>query len=314
MKYVCKKIGMMLFTILIISFLVFLAFNIIPGDVALTRLGTDATDEEILAMRVKLGLDKPIIFRYWGWLKAFLHGEFGTSYKYSVPVSTLIAPKLPITITMAIISFAMIIAVSLPIGIYTAKKNGTHIDRIITVINQIIMAIPHFFLGIVLTFIFGLVLKLFTPGNYISYKESFSGFIKYLIIPCIAIALPKIATSVKMIKSSCLSEAKKDYTRTAFSKGNNTTQVLYRHVLKNAMFPVITLWGMTFADLLVGSIVIEQVFNIPGVGRTLLSSISYRDYETVEAIIVLIAIVVVVSNFVVDILYQVLDPRVSVKE
>lgn len=182
------------------------------------------------------------------------------------------------------------------------------------VINQIVMAVPHFFMGILLTYFFGIVLKLFTPGNFVSYKEDWGEFIKYLIFPCIAIALPKIAMSVKMLKSACIEEMKKDYARTAYSKGNNTTKVLYRHVLKNAMLPVVTLWGMTLADMLVGSIVIEQVFNIPGLGRILLSSISYRDYPVVEAIIVLIAIIVIITNFAVDLIYQWIDPRISVQE
>ena len=314
MRYVGKKIGMMLFTILLITFLVFFAFTIIPGDAASARLGLEATQEEIDALRAQMGYDKPVPVRYWNWLTAFVQGDFGTSYKYNVSVKELIAPKIPVTIWMAVLSFLMIIVVSLPIGIYTAKKNGTIIDRMITVLNQIIMAVPHFFMGIILTFVFGLILHLFTPGNYISYKTDLGGFLRYLFFPCVAIALPKIAMSIRMIKSSCLSEAKKDYTRTAYSKGNNTKQVLYKHVLKNAMFPVITLWGMTFADLLVGSIVIEQVFNIPGVGRTLLSSISFRDFQTVQAIIVIVAFVVVVSNFIVDMLYQILDPRVDVQE
>ena len=184
----------------------------------------------------------------------------------------------------------------------------------ITIANQIVMAVPHFFMGIIITYIFGLVLKLFTPGGFVSYEADFWGFIGYIIFPCIAIALPKIAMSVKMLRSSCITESKKDYVRTAYSKGNNTNKVLYKHVLKNAMIPVITLWGMTLADMLVGSIVIEQVFNIPGIGRILLTSISYRDYPVVEAIIVLIAIVVIVTNFLVDIIYQLIDPRISVEK
>ena len=155
---------------------------------------------------------------------------------------------------------------------------------------------------------------MFTPGNFVSYDVDFGAFLSYLIFPCIAIALPKIAMSVKLIKSACIQEARKDYTRTAYSKGNNTNKVLYRHVLRNAMIPVITLWGMTLADMLVGSIVIEQVFNIPGIGRILLTSISYRDYPVVQAIIVLIAAVVIVTNFCVDIIYQLVDPRISVEE
>lgn len=314
MKYAGKKFVALLITLLLISFLVFLTFAIIPGDAAMAQLGTEASPERLEALREEMGLNQPFLQRYIQWLLAFLQGDFGTSYKYNVSVQSMIVSKLPITVTMALISFLMMIVVSLPVGIYTAKHNGKWIDRCITVLNQVVMAVPHFFMGILLTYVFGLVFKLFTPGNFVSYDVDFGAFLAYLIFPCIAIALPKTAMSVKLIKSACLQEAGKDYARTAYSKGNNTNKVLYRHVLQNVMIPVVTLWGMTLADMLVGSIVIEQVFNIPGIGRILLTSISYRDYPVVQAIIVLIACVVVITNFLVDIIYQLIDPRISVEK
>lgn len=314
MKYAGKKFVALLITLLLISFLVFLTFAIIPGDAAMAQLGTETSPERLEALREEMGLNQPFLQRYIQWLLAFLQGDFGTSYKYNVSVQSMIVSKLPITVTMALISFLMMIVVSLPVGIYTAKHNGKWIDRCITVLNQVVMAVPHFFMGILLTYVFGLVFKLFTPGNFVSYDVDFGAFLAYLIFPCIAIALPKTAMSVKLIKSACLQEAGKDYARTAYSKGNNTNKVLYRHVLQNAMIPVVTLWGMTLADMLVGSIVIEQVFNIPGIGRILLTSISYRDYPVVQAIIVLIACVVVITNFLVDIIYQLIDPRISVEK
>ncbi|MCI9034255.1 MAG: ABC transporter permease [Lachnospiraceae bacterium] len=314
MKYVGRKLVTMLITLLCISFLVYLAFDIIPGDAALAMLGTDVEPERLEVLREQMGLNKPFLERYALWLSGFVKGDFGTSYKYNMPVRDMILSKLPITITMALISFAIMVVVSLPIGIYTAKHSGKWVDRVLMVVIQIMMSVPHFFMGILITYVFGLVFKLFTPGGFISYETDFGGFMKYLIFPCIAIALPKIAMSVKLLRSSCIEEAKKDYTRTAYSKGNNTNKVLYKHVLRNAMIPIITLWGMTLADMLVGSIVIEQVFNIPGIGRILLTSISYRDYPVVETIIVLIAFVVIAANFCVDIIYQIVDPRISIDE
>lgn len=314
MKYVGRKLVTMLITLLCISFLVYLAFDIIPGDAALAMLGTDVEPERLEVLREQMGLNKPFLERYALWLSGFVKGDFGTSYKYNMPVRDMILSKLPITITMALISFAIMVVVSLPIGIYTAKHSGKWVDRVLMVVIQIMMSVPHFFMGILITYVFGLVFKLFTPGGFISYETDFGGFMKFLIFPCIAIALPKIAMSVKLLRSSCIEEAKKDYTRTAYSKGNNTNKVLYKHVLRNAMIPIITLWGMTLADMLVGSIVIEQVFNIPGIGRILLTSISYRDYPVVETIIVLIAFVVIAANFCVDIIYQIVDPRISIDE
>lgn len=314
MKYISKKLATMLITLLGISFLVYLAFDIIPGDAALAALGTDATPESLAALREQLGLNRPFLQRYFEWLFDFIRGDFGTSYKYHMPVADMITSKLPITVIMAIISFFIMVVISLPIGIYTAKHSGKWADRLIMAVNQVMMSVPHFFMGIMITYFFGLVLKFFIPGGFVSYETDFSGFLAYIIFPCIAIALPKIAMSVKMLRSSCIEEAKKDYVRTAYSKGNNTNKVLYRHVLRNAMIPVITLWGMTLADMLVGSIVIEQVFNIPGIGRILLTSISYRDYPVVETIIILIAFVVIVTNFCVDVIYQLIDPRISVQD
>lgn len=314
MKYVGKKLGAMLVTLLLISFLVFLAFDIIPGDAAMAQLGTEATPERLEALREEMGLNKPLLERYFIWLVAFLQGDFGVSYKYNMPVAGMILSKLPITVIMALISFGIMVLLSLSLGIYTAKHNGKRIDRCITVINQVLMSVPHFFMGIIITYVFGLVLKIFVPGNYVSYEKDFGAFLSYIFFPCIAIAMPKIAMSVKLLKSSCVEEARKDYVRTAYSKGNNTSKVLYKHVLRNAMIPVVTFWGMTLADMLVGSIVTEQVFNVPGIGRILLTSISYRDYPVVQAIIVLIAVVVIVTNFCVDMIYQWIDPRISVRE
>lgn len=312
MKYIGKKLSTTLITLLCISFLVYLAFDVIPGDAALAALGTDATPESLEALREQLGLNRPFLQRYVAWLFDFIRGDFGMSYKYQMPVAEMIGSKLPITIIMALISFFIMIAISLPVGIYTAKHSGKLTDRLIMAVNQVMMSVPHFFMGIMITYLFGLILKFFTPGGFVSYETDFGGFLAYIIFPCIAIAIPKIAMSVKMLRSSCIEEAKKDYVRTAYSKGNNTDKVLYRHVLRNAMIPVITMWGMTLADMLVGSIVIEQVFNIPGIGRILLTSISYRDYPVVETIIVLIAFVVIVTNFFVDVIYQLIDPRISV--
>ena len=267
MKYIIKKVISMIITLVVVSLCVFLAFSIIPGDPALKKLGTEASPELIAQTREQMGLNDPVIVRYFRWFAAFLHGDMGKSYNYSVPVAGMILNKIPITLTMAIMSFLLTIVVSIPMGIITAKHEGGVLDRVVTVINQIIMAVPPFFSGILITFIFGMVFKLFTPGGFVSYTDNFAGFVGYLIFPSIAVALPKIAMTVKMLRGSVIDEAKKDYTRTAYSRGNNTNGVLYRHVLKNALIPVITFLGMLLADMVAGSIVIEQVFSIPGISR-----------------------------------------------
>lgn len=309
MKSVIKKMISMLATLFVVSFLVFFSFDLIPGDAATSQLGTQATPERVEALREQMGLNRPFVVRYFDWLFHFISGDMGTSYNYSKPVTSMLSGKLPITITLILIAFFIIITVAIPLGVYTAKHKGSVIDRVIVVLNQILMAIPPFFSGILLTVILGIGLKLFSPGAFVSYTKSVPKFLYYMIFPAIAVSIPKIAMVVKLLRTSILEEADKDYTRTAYSRGNTTNGVLYKHVLKNAMIPIITFLGMALSDMIAGSIIIEQVFNIPGLGRILLTSISNRDYPVVEAIIMLIAFLVIVVNFLVDILYRVIDPR-----
>ncbi len=314
MKYVGKKIVTMCITLLLVSFLVFLCFSVIPGDPALSKLGTEATPEMVEALRKEMGLDRPFFVRYGDWLWSFVKGDMGKSYSYEIPVSELLVDKVPITVTMSVMSMLMIIGLAMPIGLYTTKHEGSIIDRIIYALNQVIMAIPAFFSGILITLLFGIVLKLFMPGGYVSYTTSVAGFLGYMIFPSIAIALPKVAMTVKLLRSGLLGEKNKDYVRTAYSRGNNTTNVLYKHILKNAMLPIITFLGMTFTDIIAGSIVVEQVFGIPGIGRILLTSISNRDYPVVMAIIVCLAGTVIIINGLVDLIYQWVDPRIRLEE
>lgn len=309
MKYICKKIFTMLITILLVSFFVFLAFELIPGDPALAKLGTNASPEKLSALREQMGLDKPFLIRYFSWVFGMFRGDFGNSYSYSVPVSSMILDKFPITITLTLMSFVLIMLISIPVGIFAAEHDGSVLSKGIDIFNQFLMAVPSFFAGMLITYFFGLILRLFTPGGFVSYTRNIGKFLYYLIYPSIAIALPKIAMTVKMLKSSVLSEAKLDYVRTAYSRGNSTKAVLYNHVLKNAFIPVVTFLGMTLSDMVAGSLIVEQVFSIPGLGRLLVTSISNRDYPVVQAIIVLIAVIVIVINFLVDIIYRIIDPR-----
>lgn len=310
MKYVMKKVTGLIIALLIVSMLAFLAFEIIPGDPARTILGTEATEEKVHALREEMGLNRPLPQRYGQWVKDFVTGDMGTSYYYQEPVGKLIGDKIPITVTMTAMSFLFIIILAFPISILCVRYENKWIDRIFLVLNQVTMSIPPFFIGIVFTFVFGLVLQWFTPGSYISYKEDFWGFIGYLVLPSLAIALPKAAMTIKMFRNSLFTEMNQDYVRTARSRGNSLWEVILKHVVRNGILPVITFLGMMIADMIANSIVIEQVFGIPGLGRTLISSISKRDYPVVSAIIVLIAIVILVSNMLVDLLYQKLDKRI----
>lgn len=311
MRYVAKKLAGLVATVLVVSFLVFAAFAVIPGDPATSMLGTQATPEKVEALREEMRLNDPLIERFGRWAIQFIQGDLGASYSYQMPVSSMIGEKIPVTLALTVMAFLMMVAISIPVGIFCARHAGGFLDRGITVVNQIIMAIPPFFSGILITLLFGLILHWFTPGGYVSYTQSVWRFLGYLIFPALAIALPKAAMAVKLLRSSVLSEMKLDYVRTAYSRGNRTKSVLYRHVLKNALIPVVTFLGMALADMVAGSIIIEQVFNIPGLGRILLTSISNRDYPVVQAIIVCIAFLVIFVNFAVDLIYKLVDPRIT---
>ena len=313
MRYAGKKILTMCVTLFAVTLFVFLTFHMISGDPVTSMLGTQATPERAEALREELGLNDPVLVQYGRWAAGFLKGDMGTSYSYRLPVSEMILDKLPVTITMTLMAFVWMILISIPVGLYAAKHEGGMTDRIITVVNQIIMAVPPFFAGILITFVFGMIFRLFTPGGYVSYQINIGKFVGYLFFPSLAIALPKAAMAVKLLRSSVISEMKLDYVRTAYSRGNSKRSVLYRHVLKNAMIPVITFLGMALSDMIAGSIIIEQVFGIPGLGRILLTSISNRDYPVVMAVIVCIATLVLVVNMVVDVIYGLVDPRISVE-
>ena len=313
MRYAGKKILTMCVTLFAVTLFVFLAFHMISGDPVTSMLGTQATPERAEALREELGLNDPVLVQYGRWAAGFLKGDMGISYSYRMPVSEMILDKLPVTITMTLMAFVWMILISIPVGLYAAKHEGGMTDRIITVVNQIIMAVPPFFAGILITFVFGMIFRLFTPGGYVSYQINIGKFVGYLFFPSLAIALPKAAMAVKLLRSSVISEMKLDYVRTAYSRGNSKRSVLYRHVLKNAMIPVITFLGMALSDMIAGSIIIEQVFGIPGLGRILLTSISNRDYPVVMAVIVCIAALVLVVNMVVDVIYGLVDPRISVE-
>ncbi len=311
MKYALKKLAGMLLALLGVSLILFLAFDLIPGDPATAKLGTNATPERLDALREEMGLNDPIFIRYIRWLTDFIRGDFGESYSYSMPVREMIGEKLLISITMTIMAFIMVLLISIPVGLFCARHKGGKIDTSICAVGQILMSIPPFFSGILITLLFGIVLGLFTPGEFISYDKSISGFIGSLFFPALSIAIPKAAMAVKLLRSSLITELSLDYPRTAYSRGNSDWQVLLHHVLKNALIPVLTFFGMALADILTGSIIVEQVFGIPGLGRILLTSIMNRDYPVVQAIIMLLAAVVIVVNFTVDIIYRKLDPRIT---
>lgn len=313
MRYAARKIFTLVISLWLVSLFTFLAFNVIPGDPALVILGTNASPEQLARLRSQLGLTLPLPIRYFDWLGGFLAGHPGNSLRYSVPVSSLIASRIPITLTLAAIALVLIVAVSVPLGVYCAKKRDSRIGRFLDGLIMLNISIPNFFLGVILTWVFGILLQVFIPGRLADFGTDPGGYFIGLFFPALAIALPNIAVVVKFLRGSIIGQMRLDYVRTAFSKGNSENAVLYRHVLKNALVPVITLLGMIVSEVFSGGIIIEQVFGIPGIGRLLISSITSRDFPLVETLVIYIAFIVIVANFLVDVFLQIIDPRIKVK-
>lgn len=310
MKYLAKKLAALVVTLLVVSLLAFLAFQVIPGDPTTKILGTEATEEAVAALREELGLNENVFIRYFRWLGNFLTGDFGMNYSRHIPVSDLLGDGLVVTFSLTLLSFIITAAVAIPLGILAGSTRSRFVDSAFAVGDQVLMSIPTFFMATLLTWIFGIVLSLFRPGQYVSYLDSVPGFLACLAVPAISIAIPRIAMTVKMLRSSIQEQMEQDYVRTARSRGNHRRAILRRHVLKNAMVSTVTFLAVSAAEIMTGSIIIEQVFGLPGAGQLLLEGISNREYLTVQAIVVILAAWVVLVNFLADILHQLLDPRV----
>jgi ABC-type dipeptide/oligopeptide/nickel transport system permease component len=222
----------------------------------------------------------------------------------------MIAERLPVSFTLAGLSLLFILLIALPVSLLTVKKEGNILDRIVNFLTAAGISSPGFFLGLLFIWVFGFILKLFIPGLYIDYKENTAGFISYLCFPALAIAIPNAAILIKFLRSSLFAELQSDYVRTAKSKGAGRLYILRHHVLKNAIIPAVTVFGMIIAEVLSGSIIIEQVFTIPGIGRLLIASISSRDYPLIQALMVYIAFLVVAANTLADIVIMIVDPRI----
>ena len=311
MRFIGKRLGITIITLFLVSILSFAAFRLIPGDAALLSLGTGATQEQIDALRTGMGLDRSFPRQYLSWLLNFLAGRLGNSARFrGAAVSALILERLPVTFSLAALAFVFIILIAVPVSLFTVKKENSIADRGVTTFTALGISMPGFFLGVLFIWIFGILLKFFVPGAYIGYREDMPSFLAYLSFPALAIALPNAALVVKFLRASIFREFHSDYVRTARSKGGSRDHILRRHVLKNACLPAVTLLGMIAAEIFSGSIVIEQVFSIPGIGRLLIASITARDYPMIETLIIYIAFAVILANTLADIAIQIIDPRI----
>ena len=311
MRYFIKKTIALLITLLLAVFLTFLIFEVIPSDAAEASLGIDATEEEIQALREEMGLNRPLIVRYGSFLKSAVTGDFGESDHYGIPVSELLKDRFGVTISLALFSFVLIVGISVPLGIFAARTKTKIGEGSVVFLTQTMMAVPSFFLGVLISFLFGIMLRWFVPGGYIPAEEDFFGFLGFMIYPAMAVAIPKIGMTVRFLQSSLKEQMGADYVRTAKSKGCGKGRVLWCHVLRNALVPVVTFLAMVMAEILAGSIVIEKVFDLAGVGRLLVECVSVRDLPVVRAIVLYSTAVVVVLNYGADLICRFLDPRIK---
>ena len=299
-----KKIVSMFAAVVALSFITFLAFSVLPGDAAEAKLGTNATPEQIEALREEMGLNDNVLVRYGRWIGGVCTGDLGKSERYGRPVSELFAVTLPNTLILAGMAFVIIIVLSFPFGLLYARYPGSIGDRAGVFVNQAFMAIPAFFMGILISVILGLGLNLFVPGAFVSYDEDLSRCAAYLFFPALAVALPKVSMTIRFLRSALLTEKRKEYVRTARSKGLSEWEILRKHLLPNALAATVTFLGVVVSEIVAGSIVIEQVFGVNGLGRLLVNSVANRDYNVVQAIVLYIGIVVIVLNGVIEAFIQ----------
>jgi ABC-type dipeptide/oligopeptide/nickel transport system permease component len=311
MGFIGKRLWISVVTLVLVSVITFGAFRLVPGDPALLSLGTGATQEQIAALRTEMGLNKSFPAQYVSWLFNFLTGQLGNSTRFrGAAISDLILQRVPVTVSLAFLSFIFIILIAVPVSLFSVKKENSLLGRMVTTFTALNISIPGFFLGVLFIWIFGIVLRLFVPGAFVSFGENPVAFFGCLVFPALAIALPNAALVIKFLRASIFKEFHNDYVRTARSKGAGHRYILRRHVLKNASIPTITLLGMICAEIFSGSIIIEQVFSIPGIGRLLLASITARDYQMIETLVIFIAFAVILANTLADIVIQIIDPKI----
>ncbi|GHV66488.1 peptide ABC transporter [Spirochaetia bacterium] len=312
MNFILRRIVIALITLLLVSVFTFLAFSVIRGDPASLVLGIEAGEEQLAAMREEMGLNKSLPERYTAWIKNFISGDLGNSLRFrGEAISDMIRSRLPVTFSLALLSLLFVLLIAVPASLFSVRREGGLVDRLINTLTAVNISVPGFFLGVLLIWVFGVSFRFFSPGIYVDYRENFGGFLACLFFPALAIAIPNAAVLVKFLRSSLFREMRSDYVRTARSKGAGTRRVLYHHALRNALVPSITVLGMIIAEVFSGSIVIEQVFTIPGTGRLLIASIASRDYPLIQTLVVYIAFIVVLANTLADIAIRIVDPRIK---
>ena len=313
LTYVTKRLGSLCLSLIVASLVIFACIEIVPGDPASFMLGINAQPDTIQALRVELGLDQSLVQRYLGWVGGLLGGDMGTSYTYRTPVSDIVTDRLQVSLPLALYALTLTVVVAFPVGILAAARRGSVTDTTVMGATQLGVAIPNFWFAILMVILFAINLRWFSAGGFPGWDAGIFPAMKALTLPAIALALPQASILSRVMRSSLLDTLSEDYMRTARAKGLTRRQVLWRHALRNAMIPVLTIIGLQFSFLLAGAIIIENVFFLPGLGRLVFQAITQRDLIVVESVVMLLVFAVILLNFFVDIAYAWVDPRLRVR-
>ncbi|MCF3594984.1 ABC transporter permease [Rhodobacteraceae bacterium LMO-12] len=313
LRYVAKRLVSLVLSLIVASLVIFLMVEVVPGDPASFMLGLNATDETLNALREQLGLNGTLVERYLSWVGGMVRGDFGTSYTYRTPVAEMIGERMWISLPLALFALTLSTLIAFPAGIWAASKRGSLVDTVVMGITQLGVAIPNFWFAMLMVLVFAINLRWFNAGGFAGWDAGFFVAMKSLTLPAIALALPQASILARVMRSSLLDTLSEDFVRTARAKGLNKRQALWRHALRNALIPVLTIIGLQFSFLLAGAIIIENVFFLPGLGRLVFQSISARDLIVVESVVMLLVFAVVMVNFAVDIAYAIVDPRLRTR-
>jgi peptide/nickel transport system permease protein len=304
LMFALKRLGRLLLTVLLISTIIFFVIRVIPGDPALVIAGLDASPESVAAIRAKIGTDQPLALQYVRWLAAVVRFDFGTSLSTGQPVTRMIIERFPLTLVLALLGMVVAIAVSIPLGIVSAVRRWSVWDYLGMLFSQIGMAVPGFWLGILLLLLLAVKVHWFPLFG--------SGTVKHLVLPAVALGFARAAVLLRLTRASMVEELSREYVVTARAKGLTERMVKYKHALKNALLPVVTVAGIQLGYMLGGAVIIEQVFSLPGLGRLFLTGVYQRDFPLIQGGIVFIALAFSLINFAVDILYSVLNPKIRI--
>ncbi len=304
-----RRLATMLLTLWAATLVVFVVLELLPGDPASVILGTGARADTLAALRAQLGLDRPPLERYLAWLGGLVRGELGSSYTYGVPVARLIAERAVVSLPLALLAILLSTAIAIPVGVFAASRRGTLADTSVMGLTQLGVAVPNFWFAMLLILLFAVWLGWVPAGGFPGWEAGPWPALRALLLPALALALPQAAILARLTRSAVLEALSDDYVRTARAKGLTRREAVWRHAVPNALVPVVTIMGLQFSFLVAGTIIIENVFYLPGIGRLTFQAIAQRDLTVVRDLVVVIAALVIVVNFVVDLLYLWLDPR-----